>query len=197
MDAVSLRFKTPELDAARRVACDEVLKHFSLPQYELLCFFDDENPREFLDLGPSYCGFHAVIAKGGLGWPRYIWNLFHDRSGRVTFQNVIYINGRTCSTTPGTVITLAHELQHFVQYGFAHKVWLANTLIYDILRDGPPTTIEAWDIPYERDTTRVSKQVAVHMLGKEAVEAYADAQISAGSDPGKWRAFLRTSNSTP
>ncbi len=110
---------------------------------------------------------------------------------------MIYINGRTCSTVPGTVITFAHELQHFIQYGYAWKVWRANTLIYNILRDGPPTTIKAWDIPYEKDTMMVSKRVAGQVLGETRVSEYANAQIMTGNDGEKWRFFLRISNSTP
>jgi hypothetical protein len=37
--------------------------------------------------------------------------------GDFEYDNVIYVNGRTTSSVPGTVITIAHELQHFMQYG--------------------------------------------------------------------------------
>jgi hypothetical protein len=84
-----------------------------------------------------------------------------------------------------------------MQHGYAWKVWRANTLIYNILRDGPPTTIKAWDIPYERDTMIVSKQVAGEVFGPEVVREYANAQIMTCNDSEKWKFFLSISNSTP
>src|SRR5713226_337826 len=159
MDTVSLVFKTPELEGSRRFACERVLEHFKLPPYRLLCFFDDENPVDFdHEIGASYCGLHSPIIGSGLLWPPYVDTHFYDSTGEFVYENVIYINGRTTSTLPDTVITLAHELQHFVQFGFMRKVWRANTFIYNVLRDGPPTTIKAWDLPLEIDTMAVSKR---------------------------------------
>lgn len=190
MDTVWLKFKTPELEASRRLTCEGVLEHFKLPAYRLLCFLDDENPVEFDNqIGSCYCGVHSPIIGSGLVWPSHVEALFYDSIGDFAYENVIYINGRTCSTLAGTVITLAHELQHFVQYGFTRKVWRANTFIYNILRDGPPTTIKAWDLPLEIDTMVVSKRVGELVLGEEVAKVHAEAQIAAGNDPGKWRFF--------
>jgi glycogen debranching enzyme len=197
MNTVRLYFKTPELKVTRKPACDRVLEHFNLPTFRLLCFFDDENPVEFDFIGSSYCGFHSPVIASGLPWPSYIDDLFIDSTGNFVYDNVVYVNGRTCSSLPGAVVTLAHELQHFIQYGYTRKVWRANTLIYNILHDGPPTTIKAWDIPYERDTMRVSKRVAGRVLGEDIVKAYAEAQIAAGNDPEKWKFFLSVSCAAP
>jgi hypothetical protein len=192
MDSVCLTFKTSELEASRGPRCEQVLRHFTLPPYKLLCFFDDDNPQQFdSDIGASYCGVHAPIIGSGLDWPSYVDSLFFDKTGEFAFQNVIYINGRTCSSVPGTVITLAHELQHFVQYGFLRKLWRTNSLIYSILRDGPPTTTRSWDLPLEIDSTAISKRVAELVLTKDVVEAHTEAQIAIGNDPEKWR-FFRT-----
>jgi hypothetical protein len=201
MDSVFLTFKTLEVDASLRSSCEQALKHFTLPPYTLLCFFDDDNPPALVEeIGIFYCGVHAVVSDCGLSWPPYVRKLFRDGSGLErwpAFRNVIYINGRTCCSTVGTVITLAHELQHFVQYGFFRKLWFANTMIYSILRDGPPTPIRPWDIPYERDTTTVSKQVATKIHGEQIVQGYAEAQIAAGIDPDKWESFLKLPHRTP
>lgn len=193
-----LKFKTTDLDAKNRPICERVLEQFSLPSFRLLGFFDDENPTEFDELlGSSHCGFHTPVIGSGGTWPSYVDSLFFDFTGDFAFDNVIYINGRTSSTLPGTVITFAHELQHFMQYGWARKVWRANTLIYNILRDGPPTTINAWDIPFEKDTMRVSKQVATTLIGEEVVKAYADLRVSTGNDEEKWKVFQKLSYTTP
>jgi hypothetical protein len=59
-----------------------------------------------------------------------------------------------------------------VQYGTLRKVWKANSLIYGILRDGPPTPIKPWDIPLEKDAMAISKTVATLVLGEEAVKKH-------------------------
>src|ERR1700730_16552026 len=153
MCTVRLKFRTPALEAARKPTCEVVLRHFKLPPLRLLCFFDDENPIDLdYQIGSSYCGVHATVVGSGLIWPSYVDDLFLDFTGDFLYDNIIYINGRTCSSPVATVITLAPELQHFVQYGSMNKIWRANTLIYNILRNGPPTTIRAWEIPCEGDT---------------------------------------------
>jgi hypothetical protein len=196
METVCLTFKTPELDSTLRSVCELVLTHFTLPPYKLLCFFDDDNPAHLdKDIGSAYCGFHAPIIGSGVIWPGYVESLFLDWSGEFAFENTIYLNGRTTSSIPGTVITLAHELQHFVQFGFFRKVWRANTFIYNLLRDGPPTEIKAWDLPLEMDAMAVSKRVSELVLGEAVIKTYADAQIALGNDPGKWKFFATLSAS--
>jgi len=196
MDTVSFVFKTPELEATRKAACERVLEHFKLPPLRLLCFLDDVNPVEIDFMGQFCCGFHATVIGNGLSWPPYVDDLFIDSTGTSAYDNVVFVNGRTCSSLPGTVITLAHELQHLTQFANMWKVWRANTLIYNILRDGPPNPIKAWDIPYERDTMMVSKRVAEKVLGAEVVKAHAKTQIMTGNDREKWKAFLSVSDST-
>jgi hypothetical protein len=198
MGTVWSNFKTPQLETSRKPTCELVLEHFKLPPLRLLSFFDDVNPVDFDKIiGPFFCGFHACINGGELDWPPYVKKLLRDRTGNYAYDNVIYINGRTCASLPGSIITFAHELQHFTQCGYMRKVWLANTLIYNILYGGPPTTIKGWDIPYERDAMKVSKHVAEKVLGEDVVKAHAEAQIVAGNDPEKWKFFLSVSNSTP
>jgi hypothetical protein len=194
----ALIFKNTDLEHNLRSASEQVLQRFKLPSLRLLCFFDDESPEQFDDLmGPQHCGFHTPVIGSGNLWPEYVDELFIDSRGNFVYDNVIYLNGRTTASVPGTVITLAHELQHFIQYANARTVWRANSLVYAVLRDGPPTAIKAWDIPFEKDTMRVSKRVADEILGADAVEAYADAQIAAGNHDEKWKFFRDVSYSTP
>jgi len=164
----------------------------------VLCYFDDENPVHFdRIIGSRYCGFQTRIIGSGSDWPEYVKDLFYEPTGDFAFDNVIYINGRTSLGLASTIITLAHEVQHFMQYGYSRKVWMANTLIYQLLRQGPPTQIKAWDIPSEHDAISVSKRVAEELIGAESLAAYADAQIAAQNDPEKWKFFRDLSVSTP
>ena len=196
--AAALIFKNTDLERNLRSTSEQVMQCFKLPSLRLLCFFDDKNPQQFdTFMGPQHCGFHTpVIASEDL-WPEYVDQLFIDSMGNFVYDNAIYLNGRTTASVPGTLITLAHELQHFMQYANDWNVWRANTLITNILRDGPPTTIKSWDIPFEKDTTRVSKRVAEEILGADAIRAHADAQIAAGNHADKWRFFRDVSYSTP
>src|SRR5580658_2464159 len=88
----------------------------TLPPLRLLCFFDDLNPVEFDFMGQFCCGFHTTVIGNGLSWPSYLDDLLISSTGDFAFDNVVFVNGRTCSSLPGTVITLAHELQHLIQF---------------------------------------------------------------------------------
>jgi hypothetical protein len=172
-------FKTPELESELRHACEQVVKKFQVPSLRLLCFVDDESPQQFDDIcGPFYAGFHIPVVGSGSEWLQHVQNLFFDSMENFACDNVIYINGRTSATLVGTVITLAHELQHFAQFAFHRKVWKTNTLIYDILRTGPTINVKAWDIPFEIDAMRVSKRAADEILGEEVVKEHARAQVA-------------------
>jgi hypothetical protein len=196
--AAALIFKNTDLERNLRSASEQVLQRFKLPSLRLLCFFDDESPQQFdAFMGSQHCGFHTPVMGSGNLWPTYVDDLFIDSMGNFVSDNAIYLNGRTTVSVPGTVITLAHELQHFMQYANAWKVWRANTLITNILRDGPPTTIKSWDIPFEKDTTRVSKRVAEEILGADAIKAHTDAQIALGNHAEKWKFFRDVPYSTP
>ncbi len=195
---IVLRFKTNEIKANLKDACEKVLEHFNLPDHRLLCFFDDENPSWFDEIyGSAHCGFHVTIIGSGPGWPHYVEGLFYDSSGEFAYDNVIYINGRTSSTVPGAIITFAHGLQHFMQYGNSWKIWRANTFIYNILREDPATHVKPWDIPYEKDTAQSVETSGDSVLSQAVVKVHAGEQIAAGKDPEKWQFFQNLSYSNP
>jgi len=194
---VTLKFKTYDLRATLESLCLRVLEHFQLPDLRLLCFFDDVDPACFVQrFGSGYRGFHMPIRGSGY-FPPYISQLFFDSHG-FAFDNVIYLRGIACAVQTGAVITFAHELQHFVQYGNADKVFAANALLCCHLRNfDQANKFEAWDIPYEQDAMIVSKRVAEAVIGPEAVRQHVDLQISAATAVLYWRYFQRLSSSTP
>lgn len=187
---MTLHFKTDDLRATLDPLCQRVLEQFRLPAHGLLCFFDDEDPPCFEQrFGRGYRGFHMRV--GGSGhFPPYIERLFFDSRGGRAFDDVIYLRGSTCTTGTGAVITFAHELQHFMQCENAHKVSVANTLLYKHLPSFEPEKGKhPWDIPHEQDAMIVSKRVAVAVVGPDAVSIHAASRIAAEDDVLYWKYF--------
>jgi hypothetical protein len=189
---VTMRFKTNDLKALLEPLLQRVLEYFRVPALRVLCFFDDENPLCFEPwFGTEYRGFHVPVTGSG-GFPPYIEQLFFDSYDG--FDNVIYLPGRTCAAEVGTVITFAHELQHFVQHGSGYKVLEANNLLRINLPDfDPASTAKVWNIPHETNAMIVSRRVAEGVLGTEVVSKHAGSSIAAQDDVGYWEYFLSLS----
>lgn len=198
MSPVALRFKSNDLRTTLEPPCLHVLQQFQFPDRRLICFFDDEDPACFARrFGSGYRGLHTPV-KGSGYFPPYISRYFFDPSGGFAFDNVIYLRGSTCRVQAGAVITFAHELQHFVQYGCSYKALVANTLLYGHLpKFDPVHGLQAWDIPHEREAMIVSKRVAEATIGRDAVIGHASSQIAAASDAGYWQCFQSLSSASP
>jgi hypothetical protein len=184
-------FKTECLKADREAVCERVVDQFDLPSLRLLCYLDDVDPANLQEFGKFLCGFHAPVMRID-PWmlPRYVEGcISHDIHGDFVFDNLIYLCGRACATEIGTVTTLAHELQHFSQYGRDRAVWDANTVVRETPLSKP------WDLPSEREAMIASKRVAEVLFDKEAVARFAETRIVAGDDPQKWEFFLTLSAS--
>lgn len=95
---------------------------------------------------------------------------------------MIYLCGRACATAIGNLITLAHELQHFSQYG-------RNRAVRETTLSKP------WYLPSEREAMIASKRVAEGLFGRDAVARFAETRIVAGDDPQRWEFFLTLSAS--
>jgi len=194
---MALKFKTNALGLTLEPLCSLVIGHFQLPDFRLLCFFDDEDPACFAQrCGSRYRGFYTPI-KGSGYFPPYISQLFFGSGGDFAFDSVIYLRGSTCAVQAGAVITFAHELRHFVQDGNCTKVFAANALLYHNLRSfDPASRCEAWDIPYEKDAMIASKRVSEAIMGPGAVSRHADLQIGAANDVLYWKHFQGLSSTT-
>jgi len=181
----------------------ECLRH-QLPNRRLLCFLDDEEWRSFKDEnGVANRGFYQPVTVPDSFWrnaPLYITErLVVDR--RPAFDDFIYLHGSTCSSAMGLTMTLAHELQHFIQHSQQTRLWAANSLIPRLNR----TTIRAlglrWcDIPHEREARIVSKRTAEQIFGAELVEQYIDDKIRepvTECDAADWECIRELATSTP
>jgi hypothetical protein len=173
--------------AARRV-----LSQFGnqLPDLRLLCFLDNEEWQPFREyVGEANRGFYTPLKESTFAWP--VWSdyilghVFMDEPScfpvRRAFDHVIYLHGSSCENEVGLTMTFAHELQHFVQYGSARKVWAENSLILRL----PTHVIDAlglkWsDVPMEREARIVSKRVAERLFDAERVAQYIDGKIGQG-----------------
>jgi hypothetical protein len=117
------------------------------------------------------------------------------QSGEVSwpFDCLIYLHGSTCETDIGLTLTLAHELQHFLQYVLCRPLWAINTLLMN-LPDLPRHNLQAWkDFPLERESRIIAKQVAERVFGQSSVSTHIHDMIEAhltDQDAADW-AFIR------
>ena len=176
-------FASPELRAKLRPRCNKVLKQFpKLPPLRLLCYFDNDNPEWLQRQYGQFAGIHVPVMGGGV-WPRYVEEHFFDYStGEVAFDNLIYIpRTKYAQEKVSFVIIFAHEVQHFVQWGYSRKVAEANTLLLQNLGSfDPMTELKPWGLPNNREAMIVAKRVAEAVCGIDAVRDFIDAQIANG-----------------
>jgi hypothetical protein len=184
--------KKTELESA----CKEVLKYFKLPEQKLIAIFDDKERQEFTvftpKLGSEFCGFFRADLYGMRPCPQDILNQLWSDQGREWRCDVfIYLRSRTCQSPTGVAITFAHELQHFMQYGFSRKVWQASRDLQCVVSGFP------WDFPHEREALIVSRSKAEEVCERDEVLRYAEAQRKLGSDSEKWEFFLGPETEKP
>src|SRR5580658_8028755 len=110
--------------------------HDQLPNETLLCFLDDEDWKAARFGADEGRGFYTP-ARDLYRWPhppRYIADAL-VKNGVVPYQNFVYLFGSTCATLEGLTMTLAHELQHFMQHGTSKTAWAMGAIASKLLRD--------------------------------------------------------------
>jgi hypothetical protein len=185
----------------RRAAALKVIDFFgaTLPDLRVKVLLDRTDWPKMKAQGAENRGaFHPVNESvyRGTGWPERL----RDELATVDFEAsrlvykcdaAVYLHDSTCQHTDMLTMTLAHELQHAVQYGCHRKVWAYNTIVTRLKRE----TIAAWkltvhDIPVEREARIVAKRISEALLRTEATEAYIDSRISSGDiyrDIADWK----------
>jgi hypothetical protein len=175
----------------RHAAALKVIEFFgeTLPNLRLKVLLDSADWPAMKAHGEENRGaFHPVHESvyRGTGWPerlreelttvdREAWRLVYK------CEAAVYLHDSTCQQIDMLMMTLAHELQHFIQYARYRQVWAYNTLVTQLHKN----TIAAWkltvhDIPIEREARIVAKRVSEAILGPEATAAYIDSRISSG-----------------
>ena len=199
-------FLDPSKESELWPKCQGVLchKHFlnQLPQESLVCIFDEVDRECFTnspELGRNFCGFTALFCEPKFrpnvrGWPPEVLKCVWDGS-KYLCDVAIYLRSRTCQSQTGTVITFAHELQHFMQHGNSRKVWLANRHLQCIYRRCQQR-VPPWHFPHEYEALLVSKQLAVaeDVLSPGEARDYAEQerereQVERVGDLRKWEFF--------
>lgn len=182
--AIKVKSSDTAIRKDREEAAYRVIVRFGerLPDFRLLCFFDDED-------WPVLRGRGMAANRGAyfsnppwVDTPPYIRGCALVE-GQPAFDNLIYLHGSTCADKVGLTMTFAHELQHFVQHGTSRLLWAVNTLAYATLRDLEMPDFKALalrtcDIPFEREARMIAKRVAEDLLGKDRVHKHIEAKIA-------------------
>jgi hypothetical protein len=213
---MSTTVKVESSDASVRVqretVAQRVLTQFGdrLPDLRLLCFLDTEDWQPFRDYaGEANRGFYTPLKRDTFTWPPWpdyvMAHIFVNDPASISvgraFDHVIYLHGSSCEDQVGLTMTLAHELQHFVQYGSARKVWAENSLIPMLSRDVIAASGLQWsDIPIEREARTVSKRIAEKLFDADRVARYIDTRITGAlnaADRADWKFVRELSTSVP
>jgi hypothetical protein len=186
--SISLKVESgdAQVRAQRGALAQRVMSYFGerLPESRLLCFLDDQD-------SPALRGKYGRANRGLYGpihanqdlpsqWPENVRNCiyFNDKFfGRtMIIDDLIYLYGSTCDDEVGLTMTLAHELQHFIQHSKVRKVWATNSLVCRLDMGGLKLT---WaDIPIEREARIISKRVAECLFDEQRVRQYIDKKIA-------------------
>ncbi len=191
-----LFFKTEELKSRWEVLANEVLKQFSLPSSPSFVYFDDTDYKWLIEgLGSTYRGIATPVLGSGK-WPDSVEDILFNECP-MAYDFMIYLPGKTCTAEkPLFVITLAHEVQHFLQWSNEHTLWKAGSILFwnshtlETLGKG-----RAWDIPTERQAMIVSKRVAESILGVERLTTFVDKKVREGVHKEEWLFFSELSSS--
>jgi hypothetical protein len=192
--------KEREESAQRVVAC----LGCQAPGPRLLCFLDDVEWQAFkTENGIANRGLYARVRAGDPHWriapPCVLASVFAD--GVAAVDEFIYLHGTTCSNDIGLTMTLAHELQHFIQRTAHTKLWAANTLIPNLQKSAIAELGLRWcDVPHEREARIVAKRTAEKLFGSAAVLQYIDGKIAervTESDAADWECIRGLAANAP
>jgi hypothetical protein len=199
----SIEIRTATLDktlcAAQVSLCEEVFLAFGdeLPERRVICLLDDANTLE-LDkaLGTYFRGFHYPLLEYGYSrLPLQITQMFLDPYTKThEFDTLIYLHSRSITSEISIIFTLAHEIQHLIQYGNYKKLWTADYLIRELCKLDPTLGLTKWsDFPSEVDAVLKSKKIAVQLRGDHQVEEFASVQIAnlAGTEEETRWSYIR------
>ena len=109
------------------------------------------------------------------------------------YECLIYLHGSTCDRDIGLTLTLAHELQHFIQYPTCRPIWAAGVLLSNLPNLNQEHFVRPADYPIERNARVVAKRTAISLYGTEAVSDYIRDRIRENLTPidvVDWRFML-------
>lgn len=209
MDTIVLHVQADDRDknSRRQKIASQVRDFFvsNLPMpadARTLCYLDDRDIPWLKESwgGASNRGVHWPLRGHGLsGWPQDMWNTLAPPdpvSGEITwpYDSVIYLHGSTCNAEVQLAMTLAHELQHFLQFANQRQIWAINALLARLPYLPTPDLSHWYDLPTEREARIIGKRVAVSIFGKSSVDEHIGTMTrgnSSSEDSADWE-FIRT-----
>jgi hypothetical protein len=188
------------VDASRTALANQVIDYLrpSLPDVRIAVLLDSSDWDKLKDRGEENRGaFYPVNSAtyDETDWPFHLREFLVsvDETWRASLkcEGAVYRHNSTCDTPASLVMTLAHELQHAVQYATNRTVWAYNGLVTNL----PPEWItmlglEWKDIPIEPEARVVAKRACKELLGIETTSAYIADRIGNGTldrDIDDWR----------
>jgi hypothetical protein len=173
------------VESHRSTVSERVIESFGigLPHLRLIIFLD-KSDCPFLHSERGNRGAHFRINKTTMqaSWPELleehilgkdVKNGLADYTGNFHYDNLIYVHGSTCTDDVGLTMTLAHELQHFIQYGIHRNIWVLNTLVGQLSTDTFKALRFTWaDIPIEREARITQKRIAIKLWGVDKTNQY-------------------------
>jgi hypothetical protein len=197
---IYVKAQDPVAKATRETTAQRVVAQFGkqFPDGRLLCFLDDVDHQPLKDrIGAANRGFCEPLSEPlfentlWFYYPDYLKAriLVEESSSLLpvrAFDHVIYLHGSACSNEVGLAITFAHELQHFVQYVTARKLWAQNRLVPELPRHIIEHLHLNWfDIPSECEARIVSIRIAKTLFGSEPVREFMNRRVAEAIDVGE------------
>jgi hypothetical protein len=182
MGSLEIKSKSAAVRDRREATCRRVLDylHLQLSELSLLCFVDDETvddpefeKKKNLELGENTRGiFYDNVAESlqnGRPLPFYVEESLQPPGG-IRFNQLVYVHGIACEPEVSLILTLSHELQHFLQYKNERQAFLDDRSLNGKL--------QCWqDHPREYEAMLVSKQVATALCDEGTVNQYIQSRI--------------------
>lgn len=206
---VVVRGRDDSLVTARKASTKQVLQYFTdkLPELRLLVFLDDTDAPT-LKSGVENRGLFSPISSKNYFrmkvWPRAVAEALRTINlaaleSTYHYDCIVYLHDSTCNSEDSLTMTVAHELQHFIQYGFNRSIWAWNTVVTNL----PMPTIDAFgltwrDIPIEHEARIVAKQASEAILGRETTAKYIEyrkSQRLTNKDAADWE-FIQSIDTT-
>jgi hypothetical protein len=182
---ISVRPLEPEITERRRAWAERVVEALKdeLPNMRLLVCLDATN---CLTPRPDVRGFFIPNDKYyylTVTWPDHLAKALRTITNtgfeaKYHYDAMVYLPQRTCEREESLTMTLAHELRHFVQFGFNRRVWAWNGVVTNLTREFLLARGMVWkDIPMEYEARLYAKRLCEVLIGSERTAKYIDLRI--------------------
>jgi hypothetical protein len=190
---IVVQTKDKDANERQRAIAQRVLDEYadSLPDFDLLVFLDDQIWYELRNHGSENRGAFFPIGEEhypNWDWPQYLRGELADvdpltlaLSTRV--DALIYLHSDTCEDEASLTTTLAHELQHFIQYGSDCAMWAWSFVLFKCNGLIDAEKLSWRHIPTEQEARIIAKRVSQRVLGDERTDQYIELRRTKATKP--------------